>query len=511
MEASEAGRRIFWRHRWLLLILMILPAAGVFPLKEHQPVAYAATATVQGQATTPDATTQVSAIQSRVNAVATDPALVQQVISQVRINRNAIQVAKHHVTVGASSSSAIMMMTVTDPIPGVAIELATSLATAVVNKLNVLGVKGNPELATLSKTSVALTTRRDQLLSELNRANASNASTSVSVQSLLSQLGAAEQELATNQAETQQVLATLTTETGASVVSVPAYAIGVSRHAAVDAALAAMLGLVLGLLIATLHEVLRPTVAEPAAGARELGAVLLGGSDERRGQIVRLDPDLPERLSLAAHRAGVLTIVLTGPGSPARLSSLAAQLRAALPAPERADARARVRAAHDDGNSNGDGRRPAIITAARAAKPQATVVTLDDIRLGAPPPDAALVVALPKFAPHGALDQAADLGLTADWPILGVIGMRHRGWLAGLFFRPAGAPALRALDAPSGGGAGTDTDTNPDFPVAGAGSANGAVGWPAPDSTAAGPPTARSAPHEQARTPEGKHQEGEDD
>ncbi len=502
MEASEAGRRIFWRHRWLLLILMILPALAVFPLKEHQPVAYAATATVQGQATTPDATTQVSAIQSRVNAVATDPGLVHQVISQLKLNRDAIQVAKHHVTTSPSSSSAIMMLTVTDAHPQAAISLATALATAVVNQLNELGVKGNPELAALAKTDEQLSSRRDQLLSELNHANASNASTSVSVQSLLSQLGATEQELATNESQSQQVLATLTTETGASVVSVPAYATGVSRHAFVDAALAAMLGLVLGLLFATLREVLRPTVAEPAAGARELGAVLLGGSDERRGEIVRLDPDLPERLSLAAHRAGVLTIVLTGPGSPARLASLAARLRAALPTPERADARARARAVHDDGNSNGDGRRPAIITAARTGKPQATVVTLADIRLGAPPPDAALVVALPKFAPHGALDQAADLGVTADWPILGVIGIRHRGWLAGLLFRPAaGAPALRALDARLGGGAAADT--TPDIAAVGATSGNGAAHDMATD--------ADSGLNEKARTPEGNHQEGEDD
>jgi capsular polysaccharide biosynthesis protein len=514
VEASEAGRRIFWRHRWLLLILLILPAVGVFPLKEHQPVTYAATATVQGQATTPDATTQVSAIQSRVNAVATDPGLVQQVISQIKVNRDAIQVAKHHVTISPSSSSAIMMMTVTDPVPGVAIELATALATAVVNQLNELGVKDNPLLAALSKTSVQLTARRDQLLSQLSRANASNASTSVSVQSLLSQLGSTEQELATNESQSQSVLATLTTETGASVVSVPAYATGVSRHAAVDAALAALLGLVLGLLFATLREVLRPTVAEPAAGARELGAVLLGGSDERRGQVIRLDPDLPERLSLAAHRAGVLTIVLTGPGSRTRLASLAARLRAALPTPERADVRARARAAHDDGNSNGDGRRPAIITASRTAKP--TVVTLDDIRLGAPPPDAALVVALPKFAPHGALDQAADLGLTADWPILGVIGMRHRGWLAGLLSRPAGAPALRGLDTPLGGG--MAADTNPDIPAAGAGFAHGAAAeTAAPDAATTSQaaaktlPNAKPVPNEKARTLEGNHQEGEHD
>jgi hypothetical protein len=48
-----------------------------------------------------------------------------------------------------------------------------------------------------------------------------------------------------------------------------------------------------------------------------------------------------------------------------------------------------------------------------------------------------LVVVLPKFAPHGALDQAADLGVTADWPILGVIGIRRRSWLATFIDRGA--------------------------------------------------------------------------
>jgi hypothetical protein len=108
-----------------------------------------------------------------------------------------------------------------------------------------------------------------------------------------------------------------------------------------------------------------------------------------------------------------------------------------------------IEADHGDGPSqNGEARRPAIVssdhrtvglatadwpvgvTSAQSPEPQRTVVTLNDIRLGAPPPDAALVVVLPKFAPHGALDQAADLGVTADWPILGVIGIRRRSWLA---------------------------------------------------------------------------------
>jgi capsular polysaccharide biosynthesis protein len=462
VEASEAGRQIFWRHRWLLLVLMILPAAGVVALKERGPVTYTATAIVQGQDTTPDATTQVSAIQSRVYAVATDPALVQAALSQAKISRNATQVAKHDISVSPLSSSAIMAITVTDKSPQAALALSRTLAKAVVNELNELGVNGNPELAQLSKENAELAARKDQLLTELSTASASNASTSVEVQSLLSQLAAAEQELASNESEQQQVLATLTTETGASVVSVPVAATGASRHAIVYGALAGLVGLVVGLLFATLREVLRPTVAQPAAGARELGAVMFGSAQERAGQIVALDRDMPERLNLAAHRAGALTVVLTGPGSPDRLASLAAQLRGELPSPERGEGSALTAARVEAGHSNGDAspndhpRRPAVvdgghrpvglatdrptdIATARPPQPPRTVVTLNDIRLGAPPPDAALVVVLPRFAPHIALDHAADLGVTADWPILGVIGIRRQSWLATLIARGTGA------------------------------------------------------------------------
>ena len=391
MEASETGRRIFWRHRWLLLVLVILPAVGVVVLKQAQPVTYAATTVVQGQGVIPDTTTQVSAIQSRVAAVASDPVTVQAALAKDKVNRDASQVAKHDVSVTPVGTSAIMDITVTDEAPQVALAMSTSLAAAVVNQLN-----------------------------------------------------------------------QLTTGTGAAVVSLPTDAVAASSHAAVYAALAALLGLIAGLLFAALREVLRPTVAQPDAGARELGAVMFGTAEERGGQIAALGRDLPERLNLAAHRAGVRTVVLTGPGSPARLSSLAERLRGQLspvPADGRSLSGARSAADREDasqnGKGNGDGRRPAKVgsehravglatadwpvgvTAAQSAEQQRTVVTLNDIRLGAPPPDAALVVVLPRFAPHSALDQAADLGVTADWPILGVIGIGRKGWLAALIDRVA--------------------------------------------------------------------------
>ena len=199
MEASEAIRRIFWRHRWLLLILMILPVVAIVPLKERQVVQYSATATIQGQGTTPDSDTQVQAIKSRVSAVGTDPALVQSAIKEAKVSRDATQVAQHEISVAPLGSSAIMVLTVTDPSGPAAMALARSLADWIVFQLNQLGIKDNPELAALGKTSSALATRRNQLLSQLGSANASNASTSVQVQSLLSQLGAVEQQQATNE------------------------------------------------------------------------------------------------------------------------------------------------------------------------------------------------------------------------------------------------------------------------------------------------------------------------
>ena len=53
-------------------------------------------------------------------------------------------------------SSAIMVLTVTDPSPQVAMALAGSLANSVVSELNQLGIKDDPELATLGKTNSQL-------------------------------------------------------------------------------------------------------------------------------------------------------------------------------------------------------------------------------------------------------------------------------------------------------------------------------------------------------------------
>jgi hypothetical protein len=436
VEASEAIRRIFWRYRWLLLILLIVPAAGVAALREHQPVAYSASASVQGQGTTPDAQTQVSAIQSRVTAVATDPATVHQALTAAGVTRDSITVAKNDVSVSPLGSSAVMVLTVTDRSRPVAVKLAGSLAHAVVNQLNQLGIQDNPELSKLNASILQLTDRRNKLVSELDNATAAGVqSTSVQAQSLLAQLSATEQELATEESTSQQVLSTLSANTGASVVSTPSTASGTSRHAVTYGALAAVLGLVLGLLFASLREIIRPTIAQPSAGARELGTIPLGNATVAGDRITGIDDDISGRLSLTAQRAGASTVVLTGPCSRACLAALADTLNRDLPGgrpgratgngsrhgtPVPAQAGADIQAL-GDGHGNGQ-------NGLRESRPRLRVVVLPDIRLGERPPDAAMVVVLAAFAPRSSLDEATDLSAATDWPILGVIGLRRRGW-----------------------------------------------------------------------------------
>ena len=270
------------------------------------------------------------------------------------------------------------------------------------------------------------------------------------------------------------MLATLTTETGASVVSVPTSATGASRHVAVYGALAALLGLVA-----------RPAVRHAARGDKadrgpagrrvpgNLARCCSAPPQERRGQIVGSTRTCPSASTWPPTGPGSSRSCSPGLARAARLASLAARLRGELPSPERADARGA--GAHRPHRSPAPAttrartatccarRSPAASTGRSAwppltgrpasrqpvAEPQRTVVTLNDIRLGAPPPDAALVVACPGSRRTARWTRPQTSGVTADWPILGVIGIRRRTWLASLD-RPATArPAVppRAPDA----------------------------------------------------------------
>ena len=437
VEANDVMLRIFWRHRRLLIILVLVPMVVVIPLRLMQPVKYSATANIEATSTAPSADTQVLSILSQVTAVATSPQVVQKAINGAKVDRNALDVAKHEITATSLNSSAVVAVTVTDPNRQVAVRLGQSLANAIVVALNAIGTESNQQLATLTRQQNQLNATRTSLLNQLDQAHASNlATTDPHVEALITELAGVESQLSANEAASQQVLAT--TKQDAGTISAPTYATTASKGVAVDAALAGLLGLVLGLLIATIHELVRPTLAEPAAGARELGVALLGDAELTEDELIDFDANLTTRLDLAASRLGARTLVLTGPVPSARLTQLATELDERLSAA--ADSRwpqtwlqpgsgaeSTRFVPGESKKSNGSTTTVKVhALAVGSALSRLKVHALSDLTLRGRPQAPALIVVLPRFAPRSSLDEVADLGEATGWPILGVVGMRQK-------------------------------------------------------------------------------------
>jgi hypothetical protein len=406
LEPNELMQRIFWRHRWLLIVCVLVPVAVVAPLVLAKPSTWAATADVQAQAAAPDADTQALAILSRVTAIATSPAVVQGAIDSARVDRNAVEVARHQISTTLVGSSAVAELTVTDPSQQVAMLLTRSLADAVVGVLNGQGGQSGQQLATLTQQRSLLTASRDDLLKQLAAAQARHELvTSAGVQASITELTAVESQLSANLASEQQIMA----NSSATVISSPTYATSVSGHVVAYCALAALLGLLVGLLIAAIHDLALPTLAEPAAAARELSVEFLGDVQMKNEEVTSLDEELPIMLDLGARRLEAHTLVLTGPVPPTQLTALAAHL----------DEHPHAVASSSNGSSPVDnGFAPGI------ARPGLTAVALPEVTPRRDADDLAIVLVLPRFAPRAALDRVAVIARTTGWPILGVVGLR---------------------------------------------------------------------------------------
>ncbi|MGH9045569.1 MAG: hypothetical protein ACRDVP_12225 [Acidimicrobiales bacterium] len=410
-------------------MLLVVPVVAVGLFRLSSGVQYAATADLQAQTSTPDADTQVFGILSRVTAVATSPGIVEQAIRQAGVSRNPVDVAKHEVSTTSLNSSAVVQLTVADPDRGVAIRLTRALAGVVAANLNTLSVQGTQELATLAKERAQLVTTRNTLLKEL--AAGIQDTTSVLAQTQIAELNAVETQLSNNLSAQQQALAN--SPEGAAVISRPFTAVATSRHVVVDCVLAGILGLVLGLLIATIRESLRPTVADPAAAARDLGVVLLGGAVLTGASHGTFGADLVTRLQLSAARQGISTIVLTGALSRPELAALGTQLdqrlvkatpkgrnRRGWPPPGFQDVAGASRQAN---GANGTGPARTDLRDGLSNDGELRVGALPELIPGERPQGPALVVVMSEFAPRRALEEAADLSSASGWPILGVMGI----------------------------------------------------------------------------------------
>jgi capsular polysaccharide biosynthesis protein len=460
VEANEALRRIVVRHRRLIGALVVLSLAVVVPWRLLKTPSYQATARIQAQATAPDVDTQAAAILDRASAVAVSPAVVRSALDAAHLQMPAGWVASREISATSLGGSAVITLTVTAPTAHEATGLARALPGAVVSALNQLAtLQTDPAMATLNQQISQLTSERNGLLNQINSpANRDTQSVTAGESALLAELTAVNTQLSSLMSTQQQLLATANTNGSAGVISLPDHATTTSRGVVTYGVLAALLGLVLGLLVATLHEVLRPSIADAETAARDLDVPVLGRIDEAAGRTEPADRGLLTRIDLAARRAAVETLVVTGPVAAGTLIDLAAGLERQLaalharPAGE-PDGAGRGHGKPLTADSNGGARRitqeggkmpgpgelnggaggaldlPTMVTPRHAAGAGRTSLALralavGELSPGATPVAPALVAMIPDFGPHGELDRISDLSAATGWPVLGVIGIQ---------------------------------------------------------------------------------------
>src|SRR5918998_4694979 len=135
MELNEAARRILWQHRWLIVAFVLL-GAGLAVLAHRDDVAtYTATTRFVIDAEDPTSQTESAAVADTAKAIATSPSQVRSAVEEAGLEgRDPVEIGKHRVALRPLGTSGVLRLSVTDPDPAAAAELADTLARGVIAK-----------------------------------------------------------------------------------------------------------------------------------------------------------------------------------------------------------------------------------------------------------------------------------------------------------------------------------------------------------------------------------------
>jgi capsular polysaccharide biosynthesis protein len=314
MELNEAGRRIFGQHWRLILGLMLAGIAVAALLHGGSVSTYTASTRLVLDNQDPKSRAESTSIADTAKAIATSPSQVRGALKDAHVTgRDPIDLAKHHVSIGALGTSAVLQLSVSDRNPRVAAAVATTLASRVIRaRLDVSNGKLQQVLGQL-----------EQRVDGLNRRIAA-----VDSPTLRASLG---QQRSVLEAERVSLLSTEALRPKPSIIS-PAT---LPTHADSSGwvpylVLGALLGLVLGVGAAGLLETVRPTLVGSNSLARAFETPLLGSlpsepNEHAADALRRITP----RLFFAAEAAGVGTVNLLATDPDVDLSRLAHGLEAA--------------------------------------------------------------------------------------------------------------------------------------------------------------------------------------
>jgi capsular polysaccharide biosynthesis protein len=409
MEIDEVGARLLRQYWPVLLAAILLPAmlTGLYVVR--QPQSYTATARIVASDKVPQVSGEAAGVVAHARAYATSRDVVAAAIKDIGSGRVADDVVKHVNVVGIGTSP-VVALTVTDSNPKIARGLTNALAIEVTKQLT--ASKGSGLQDTIAQIDKRITTLQAQRAkAESSAANdPKNLLKQLEVQGLDRQISDLTSE--------RNRLATLAATTGQPRVverpALPTHADPSGLPARVS--LAALFGLVVGIILTACVETLRPTVPGPQRVARRLDVPLLGPAGGR-------DDDLPavaRALRLAARRAEVNTIALTGRVNTALPAQLTQAVGGGATARRSTDWKAPGDHAPDHSLADTSLR---ILAAEMRAEPRHAdfrICALADVNDDDPGSVGLVVVAGPvtRLADlHGIRDLLAASG----WPLLGVV------------------------------------------------------------------------------------------
>jgi capsular polysaccharide biosynthesis protein len=410
MELRQLGSRLFRLHAKLILFFLVAGVAGGLALQMGGKPQYQASALFTMGVPDPASAEVAGVLAATAHGIATGPQLVDRAISEVGVSRDETKVAAD-ITIQTMGPSGIVMLSVTDPDPSVAIRLANALTNGVVStRANLVQNGKESSLRGLDQQEASTNAEIQNVNSEIGSL------TGQSSNEAIARLTALEARLTSLQDFAGQIIVqknNLESQLGpqATVIDQAVSATEIRGRTLDNALLGGVLGLVLGVAIAAAREVARPSLVGPVAVSRAIGAPLLGelNTPPDSWTIAAL-PDAGSYVELAADAQNVQEVRFAALDPKHRrrrakvrmLEGPLQRLRFSLPRPEKPSAESA-----DNGQSTG-------LASAMTALPAAGQDGQGPMRTG-------LVVAVPKVVKAADMDAVANFIWISGWVLLGVI------------------------------------------------------------------------------------------
>jgi len=429
MELHELTDRIFRLHAKLIIAFLLIGLAAGIALQLRESSRYQANTQLVVGAADPNSAQTAAVLADTARAIATGPVLVDRAISAAGVTRDETAVAGA-VSVQTLGSSGVVMLSVTDPDPRVAVALANSLAAGVVSTRAALAHNGlASSVQGLNQQGASIRTQIRQVNTQITDLTAQLVNTPYLGQApIVARLTSLEARLTSLQDQATQIVVqrnqlAAQQEPEPAVLDTASSAASTGGRGLVDPVLGALLGLVVGIAAAALWEMTRPSMVGAAAISRAIGTPLLGEmSAPPDSWTLAALPDAGSYIELAADSRQVqevrFAVLDPNGGRRARMRMLEGPLH-------------RLRF-----NRSRIARQPAEVA------PNGRSAELNPASADENSPRTGLVVAIPRILKVADIDAVTNFVWISGWTLLGVIvfpAKRQATAFTGRGFRPADA------------------------------------------------------------------------